>query len=211
MAGGTVVDEDGVIKVINALSATVLGDLGVVVDNYDEVLSNFEMCHSLFDREDVDCDELKRIFTKVLKPILQIKKIYGAFNAINVERFNISVNNDNVRIFPNDGNMITISTDDIIVTKEIFENTDYMDYLSKIADEISIYANALVKTTKKPIAAKLTEEQHSKLGSIVQSIITPELIDSIVSRPGQDPVFVDEDGKNYIYVQGPTDENSAVV
>ena len=80
-----------------------------------------------------------------------------------------------------------------------------------MADEISIYINALVKTTKNPVAAKLTEEQHSKLGSIVQSIITPELIGSIDVRPGQDPVFVDEDDKNYIYVQGPTDKNSTVV
>ena len=211
MAGGTVVTDDGVIKVIKALSATILSDLGVVVDDYDEALSNFEMCHSLFDREDVDCDELKRIFTKVLEPILQIKKIYGAFNAINVERFNISVNNDNVRIFPNDGNMITVSTNDIIVTKEIFENPDYIDYLSKTADEISIYANALVKATKKPISADVSKEQRYKLNSILGSIITPELIESIVSRPGQDPVFIDEDDKNYIYVQGPTDENSAVV
>lgn len=211
MAGGTVVAEDGVIKVIKALSATVLSDLDIVVDDYDEALSNFEMCHSLCDREDVDYDELKRILTKVIPPILQIKKIYGAFNAINVERFNISVNNDNIRIFPNDGNMITVSTNDIIVTKEIFENPNYMDYLSKIADEISIYANALVKVTKKPIGANLTEKQQSKLNFILRNIITPELIESIVSRLGQDPVFVDEDDKNYIYVQGPTNKNSVVV
>lgn len=211
MAGGTVVEDDGVIKVIRALSASILCDLDVVIDEHDEALDNFEMCYSLYDMEDIDDDKLKEIFTKILQPIFKISKIYGALNAINVKRFNISVEKDMVKIFTNDGNMVAISPTDIIVSNEIFENPNYIDYLSKMADEISIYTNALVKTTKKPIAAKLTEEQHSKLGSIVQSIITPELIASIDVRPGQDPVFVDEDDKNYIYVQGPTDKNSTVV
>lgn len=211
MTGGTVVEDDGVIKVIKALSTSILCDLGVVVDEHDEALDNFEMCYSLYDIEDIDDDKLKEIFTKILQPIFKISKIYGALNAINVKRFNVSVERDMVKIFSNDGNMVAISPTDIIVSKEIFENPNYIDYLSKMADEISIYTNALVKTTKNPVAAKLTEEQHSKLGSIVQSIITPELIGSIDVRPGQDPVFVDEDDKNYIYVQGPTDKNSVVV
>lgn len=211
MTGGTVVEDDGVIKVVKALSTSILCDLGVVVDEHDEALDNFEMCYSLYDIEDIDDDKLKEIFTKILQPIFKISKIYGALNAINVKRFNVSVERDMVKIFQNDGNMVAISPTDIIVSKEIFENPNYIDYLSKMADEISTYINALVKTTKKPIAAKLTEEQHSKLGSIVQSIITPELIGSIDVRPGQDPVFVDEDDKNYIYVQGPTDKNSTVV
>lgn len=211
MTGGTVVEDDGVIKVIKALSTSILCDLGVVVDEHDEALDNFEMCYSLYDIEDIDDDKLKEIFTKILQPLFKISKIYGALNAINVKRFNVSVERDMVKIFTNDGNMVAISPTDIIVSNEIFENPNYIDYLSKMADEISIYTNALVKTTKKPIAAKLTEEQHSKLGSIVQSIITPELIASIDVRPGQDPVFVDEDDKNYIYVQGPTDKNSTVV
>ncbi len=211
MAGGTVVEDDGVIKVIKALSTSILCDLGVVIDEHDESLDNFEMCYSLYDIEDIDDDKLKEIFTKILQPIFKISKIYGALNAINVKRFNVSVERDMVKIFQNDGNMVAISPTDIIVSKEIFENPNYIDYLDKMADEISTYINALVKTTKKPVAAKLTEEQHSKLGSIVQSIITPELIGSIDVRPGQDPVFVDEDDKNYIYVQGPTDKNSTVV
>lgn len=211
MTGGTVVEDDGVIKVIKALSTSILCDLGVVVDEHDEALDNFEMCYSLYDIEDIDDDKLKEIFTKILQPLFKISKIYGALNAINVKRFNVSVERDMVKIFTNDGNMVAISPTDIIVSNEIFENPNYIDYLNKMADEISIYTNALVKTTKKPIAAKLTEEQHSKLGSIVQSIITPELIASIDVRPGQDPVFVDEDDKNYIYVQGPTNKNSVVV
>lgn len=211
MAGGTVVEDDGVIKVIRALSTSILCDLGVVTDEYVEALDNFEMCYSLYDMEDIDDDKLKEIFTKILQPIFKISKIYGALNAINVKRFNISVEKDMVKIFTNDGNMVAISPTDIIVSNEIFENPNYIDYLNKIADEISIYTNALVKTTKKPIAARLTEEQHSKLGSIVKNIITPELIESIDVRPGQDPVFVDEDDKNYIYVQGPTNKNSVVV
>lgn len=211
MAGGTVVEDYGVIKVIRALSSSILCDLGVVTDEHDEALDNFEMCYSLYDMEDIDDDKLKEIFTKILQPIFKISKIYGALNAINVKRFNISVEKDMVKIFTNDGNMVAISPTDIIVSNEIFENHNYIDYLNKMADEISIYTNALVKTTKKPIAARLTEEQHSKLGSIVQSIITPELIESIDVRPGQDPVFVDEDDKNYIYVQGPTNKNSVVV
>lgn len=211
MAGGTVVEDDGVIKVIKALSTSILWDLGVVIDEHDEALDNFEMCYSLYDIEDIDDDKLKEIFTKILQPIFKISKIYGALNAINVKRFNVSVERDMVKIFQNDGNMVAISPTDIIVSNEIFENPNYIDYLSKMADEISIHINALVKTTKNPVAAKLTEEQHSKLGSIVQSIITPELIGSIDVRPGQDPVFVDEDDKNYIYVQGPTDKNSTVV
>lgn len=211
MAGGTVVEDDGVIKVIRALSASILCDLGVVTDEHDEALDNFEMCYSLYDMEDTDDDKLKEIFTKILQPIFKISKIYGALNAINVKRFNVSVDRDMVKIFQNDGNMVAISPNDIIVSNEIFENPNYIDYLNKMADEISIYTNALVKTTKKPIAAKLTEEQHSKLGSIVKNIITPELIESIDVRPGQDPVFVDEDDKNYIYVQGPTNKNSVVV
>jgi hypothetical protein len=211
MAGGTVVEDDGVIKVVKALSTSILCDLGVVVDEHDEALDNFEMCYSLYDIEDIDDAKLKEIFTKILQPIFKISKIYGALNAINVKRFNVSVERDMVKIFQNDGNMVAISPTDIIVSKEIFENPNYIDYLDKMADEISIYTNALVKTTKNPVAAKLTEEQHSKLGSIVQSIITPELIASIDVRPGQDPVFVDEDDKNYIYVQGPTDKNSTVV
>lgn len=211
MTGGTVVEDDGVIKVIRALSASMLCDLGVVIDEHDEALDNFEMCYSLYDMEDIDDDKLKEIFTKILQPIFKISKIYGALNAINVKRFNVSVERDMVKIFQNDGNMVAISPTDIIVSKEIFENPNYIDYLDKMADEISTYINALVKTTKNPVAAKLTEEQHSKLGSIVQSIITPELIESIDVRPGQDPVFVDEDDKNYIYVQGPTNKNSVVV
>lgn len=211
MTGGTVVEDDGVIKVIKALSTSILCDLGVVVDEHDEALDNFEMCYSLYDIEDIDDDKLKEIFTKILQPLFKISKIYGALNAINVKRFNVSVERDMVKIFTNDGNMVAISPTDIIVSNEIFENPNYIDYLSKMADEISIYTNALVKTTKNPVAAKLTEEQHYKLGSIVQSIITPELIESIDVRPGQDPVFVDEDDKNYIYVQGPTNKNSVVV
>ena len=211
MVGGTVVEDDGVIKVVKALSTSILCELGVVVDEHDEALDNFEMCYSLYDIEDIDYDKLKEIFTKILQPIFKISKIYGALNAINVKRFNVSVERDMVKIFQNDGNMVAISPTDIIVSKEIFENPNYIDYLSKMADEISTYINALVKTTKNPVAAKLTEEQHSKLGSIVQSIITPELIGSIDVRPGQDPVFVDEDDKNYIYVQGPTNKNSVVV
>lgn len=211
MASGTIVEDDGVIKVISALSSSILCDLGVVTDEHDEALDNFEMCYSLYDMEDIDDDKLKEIFTKILQPIFKISKIYGALNAINVKRFNISVEKDMVKIFPNDGNMVAISPTDIIVSKEIFENPNYIDYLDKMADEISIYANVLVKTTKKPIAARLTEEQHSKLGSIVKNIITPELIESIDVRPGQDPVFVDEDDKNYIYVQGSTNKNSVVV
>lgn len=211
MIGGTVVEDDGVIKVIKALSTSILCDLGVVIDEHDEALDNFEMCYSLYDIEDIDDDKLKEIFTKILQPIFKISKIYGALNAINIKRFNVSVERDMVKIFQNDGNMVAISPTDIIVSKEIFENPNYIDYLDKMADEISTYINALVKTTKNPVAAKLTEEQHSKLGSIVQSIITPELIGSIDVRPGQDPVFVDEDDKNYIYVQGPTDKNSTVV
>lgn len=211
MAGGTVVEDDGVIKVIKALSTSILWDLGVVIDEHDEALDNFEMCYSLYDMEDIDDYKLKEIFTKILQPIFKISKIYGALNAINVKRFNVSVERDMVKIFTNDGNMVAISPTDIIVSNEIFENPNYIDYLSKMADKISIYTNALVKTTKNPVAAKLTEEQHSKLGSIVQSIITPELIESIDVRPGQDPVFVDEDDKNYIYVQGPTNKNSVVV
>lgn len=211
MAGGTVVEDDGVIKVVKALSTSILCDLGVVVDEHDEALDNFEMCYSLYDIEDIDDDKLKEIFTKILQPIFKISKIYGALNAINVKRFNVSVERDMVKIFQNDGNMVAISPTGIIVSKEIFENPNYIDYLDKMADEISTYINALVKTTKNPVAAKLTEEQHSKLGSIVQRIITPELIGSIDVRPGQDPVFVDEDDKNYIYVQGPTDKNSTVV
>lgn len=211
MTGGTVVEDDGVIKVIKALSTSILCDLGVVVDEHDEALDNFEMCYSLYDKEYIDNDKLKEIFTKILEPIFKISKIYGALNAINVKRFNISVEKDMVKIFTNDGNMVAISPTDIIVSKEIFENPNYIDYLDKMADEISIYINALVKTTKKPIAANLTEEQHSKLVPIVKNIITPELIASIDVRPGQDPVFVDEDDKNYIYVQGPTDKNSVVV
>lgn len=211
MAGGTVVEDDGIIKVIRALSASILSELGVVTDEHDEALDNFEMCYSLYDMEDIDDSKLEKIFTKILEPIFKISKIYGAFNAINVKRFNISVDRDMVKIFPNDGNMVAILPKDIIVSKEIFENPNYIDYLNKMADEISIYTNALVKTTKKPIAANLTEEQHSKLKFILESIITPELIESIAVRPGQDPVFVDEDDKNYIYVQGPTNKNSTVV
>lgn len=211
MTGSTVVEDDGVIKVIKALSTSILCDLGVVVDEHDEALDNFEMCYSLYDIEDIDDDKLKEIFTKILQPLFKISKIYGALNAINVKRFNVSVERNMVKIFQNDGNMVAISPTDIIVSNEIFENPNYIDYLNKMADEISIYANALVKTTKKPIAARLTEEQHSKLGSIVKNIITPELIESIDVRPGQDPVFVDEDDKNYIYVQGPTNKNSVVV
>ena len=211
MTGSTVVEDDGVIKVIKALSTSILCDLGVVVDEHDEALDNFEMCYSLYDIEDIDDDKLKEIFTKILQSLFKISKIYGALNAINVKRFNVSVERNMVKIFQNDGNMVAISPTDIIVSNEIFENPNYIDYLNKMADEISIYANALVKTTKKPIAARLTEEQHSKLGSIVKNIITPELIESIDVRPGQDPVFVDEDDKNYIYVQGPTNKNSVVV
>lgn len=211
MACGTVVEDDGVIKVIRALSTSILSELGVVTDEHDEALDNFEMCYSLYDKEDIDDSKLEEIFTKILQPIFKISKIYGALNAINVTRFNISVDRDMVKIFPNDGNMVAISPKDIIVSKEIFENPNYIDYLNKMADEISIYTKALVKTTKKPIAANLTEEQHSKLKFILESIITPELIESIAVRPGQDPVFVDEDDKNYIYVQGPTNKNSTVV
>lgn len=211
MVGGTVVEDDGIIKVIRALSASILSELGVVTNEHDEALDNFEMCYSLYDKEDIDDSKLEEIFTKILQPIFQISKIYGAFNAINVTRFNISVDRDMVKIFPNDSNMVAISPKDIIVSKEVFENPNYIDYLSKMADEISIYTNALVKVTKKPVAADLTEEQHSKLKFILESIITPELIESIAVRPGQDPVFVDEDDKNYIYVQGPTDKNSTVV
>lgn len=211
MTGGTVVEDDGIIKVIRALSASILSELGVVTDEHDEALDNFEMCYSLYDMEDIDDSKLEKIFTKILEPIFKISKIYGALNAINVKRFNISVEKDMVKIFTNGDNMVAISPTDIIVSKEIFENPNYIDYLDKMADEISIYINALVKTTKKPIAANLTEEQHSKLFPIVKNIITPELIEAIDVRPGQDPVFVDEDDKNYIYVQGPTDKNSVVV
>ena len=155
MAGGTVVEDDGVIKVIRALSSSILCDLGVVTDEHDEALDNFEMCYSLYDMEDIDDDKLKEIFTKILQPIFKISKIYGALNAINVKRFNVSVERDMVKIFQNDGNMVAISPTDIIVSKEIFENPNYIDYLSKMADEISIYTNALVKNHQETNCCKV--------------------------------------------------------
>lgn len=211
MTGGTVATNDEVVKVINALSAELLTDLGIVVDNYEEVLSNFEMCQSLYNKEDIDDKELERIFTKILKPIMSFIKIYGTFNAVNVGRFNIVINENIVKFFLNDDNMVEISPMDIVVSNAIYENPKYMDYLDKMANEISTYANALTKTLKNPVSVKLTDYQDSKLNSILQSIVTPELLESVKIRPGQDPVFVDEDDKNYIYVQGPTNRESTVV
>ena len=74
MAGGTVVEDDGVIKVIRALSSSILCDLGVVADEHDEALDNFEMCYSLYDIEDIDDDKLKEIFTKYSNLYLKFQK-----------------------------------------------------------------------------------------------------------------------------------------
>lgn len=209
MVGGNAITEDHVIKAFKALSATALHDLGVTVDDYEESKKDFILNRSLGNQPDIDESVVEEIFDKVLQPIFPIANIYGIFNVVNVDRLNISCKKDTIYLFFNDGNSIGIMIDAVVISDGIYNTKDYKKYIIDSVNEVNKYINAFKKAISKPSPVKLTESQMAKVEFIAKSSAVPRIL-GVESKPCQDPIVVEEDDKNYYYIQGPIDNKSVL-
>lgn len=209
MVGGNVITEDHVIKAFKALSATALHELGVTVDDYEESKKDFILNRSLGNRPDIDESIIEEIFDKVLKPIFPIANMYGIFNVVNVDRLNISCKKDTIYLFFNDGNSIGIMIDDVVISDGIYNTKNYKKYISDSVNEVNKYINAFMGAVSKPTPVTLTESQMAKVDFMIKSGAVPRIL-GVESKPCQDPIVVEEDDKNYYYIQGPIDTKSVL-
>lgn len=209
MVGGNIITEDHVIKAFKALSATALHELGVTVDDYEESKKDFILNRSLGNKPDIDESVIEEIFDKVLKPIFPIANMYGIFNVVNVDRLNISCKKDTIYLFFNDGNSIGIMIDAVVISNGIYNTKNYKKYISDSVNEVNKYINAFMGAVSKPTPVTLTESQMAKVDFMIKSGAVPRIVGA-VSKPCQDPIIVEEDDKNYYYIQGPTDNKSVL-
>lgn len=209
MVGGNVLTEDHVIKAFKALSATALHELGVTVDDYEDSKKDFILNRSLGNQPDIDESVIEEIFDKVLKPLLPIAKIYGIFNVVNVDRLNVACRKDTIYLFFNDGNSIGIMTDAVVISDGIYNTKDYKKYITNSVNEVNKYINAFMKAVSEPTPATLTGSQMTKVDFMIKSGAVPRILE-VESKPCQDPIVVEEDDKNYYYIQGPIDKKSVI-
>lgn len=209
MVGGNIITEDHVIKAFKALSATALHELGVTVDDYEESKKDFILNRSLGNKPDIDESVIEEIFDKVLKPIFPIANMYGIFNVVNVDRLNISCKKDTIYLFFNDGNSIGIMIDAVVISDGIYNTKNYKKYISDSVNEVNKYINAFMGAVSKPTPVTLTESQMAKVDFMIKSGAVPRIV-GVESKPCQDPIIVEEDDKNYYYIQGPTDNKSVL-
>lgn len=209
MVGGNVITEDHVIKAFKALSATALHELGITVDDYEESKKDFILNRSLGNQPDIDESVIEEIFDKFLKPILPIANMYGIFNVVNVDRLNISCKKDTIYLFFNDGNSIGIMIDAVVISDGIYNTKNYKKYISDSVNEVNKYINAFMGAVSKPTPVTLTESQMAKVDFMIKSGAVPRIV-GVESKPCQDPIIVEEDDKNYYYIQGPIDTKSVL-
>ena len=209
MVGGNIITEDHVIKAFKALSATALHELGVTVDDYEESKKDFILNRSLGNKPDIDESVIEEIFDKVLKPIFPIANMYGIFNVVNVDRLNISCKKDTIYLFFNDGNSIGIMIDAVVISDGIYNTKNYKKYISDSVNEVNKYINAFIGAVSKPSPVTLTKSQMAKVDFMIKSGAVPRIL-GVESKPCQDPIIVEEDDKNYYYIQGPTDTKSVL-
>lgn len=207
MVGGNAITEDHVIKAFKALSATALHELGVTVDDYEESKKDFILNRSLGNKPDIDESVIEEIFDKVLKPIFPIANMYGIFNVVNVDRLNISCKKDTIYLFFNDGNSIGIMIDAVVISDGIYNTKNYKKYISDSVNEVNKYINAFIGAVSKPSPVTLTESQMAKVDFMIKSGAVPRIL-GVHPQPCQDPIVVEEDDKNYYYIQGPIDNKS---
>lgn len=209
MVGGNVITEDHVIKAFKALSATALHELGVTVDDYEDSKKDFILNRSLGNKPDIDESVIEEIFDKVLKPIFPIANIYGIFNVVNVDRLNVACRKDTIYLFFNDGNSIGIMVDAVVISDGIYNTKDYKKYISNSVNEVNKYINAFVNAASKPTPVTLTESQMAKVDFMIKSGAVPRIL-GVHPQPCQDPIVVEEDDKNYYYIQGPIDKKAVI-
>lgn len=209
MVGGNAITEDHVIKAFKALSATALHELGVTVDDYEESKKDFILNRSLGNQPDMDESVIEEIFDKVLKPIFPIANMYGIFNVVNVDRLNVACRKDTFYLFFNDGNSIGIMVDDVVISDGIYNAKDYKKYITDSVNEVNKYITAFMGAVSKPTPVTLTESQMAKVDFMIKSGAVPRIL-GVESKPCQDPIIVEEDDKNYYYIQGPIDNKSVL-
>ena len=211
MVGGNVITEDHVIKAFKALSASALHELGVTVDDYEDTKKDFILNRSLGNQPDIDESVIEEIFDKVLKPLYPIANIYGIFNVVNVDRLNVACRKDSMYLFFNDGNSIGIMTDAVVISDGIYNTKDYKKYISDSINEVNKYINSFMEAVSKPSPSPvtLTGSQITKVDFMIKSGAVPRIID-VQAQPCQDPIVVEEDDKNYYYIQGPIDKKSVI-
>lgn len=209
MVGGNSITEDHVIKAFKALSATALHELGVTVDDYEESKKDFILNRSLGNKPDIDESVIEEIFDKVLKPIFPIANMYGIFNVVNVDRLNVACRKDTFYLFFNDGNSIGIMVDAVVISDGIYNTKNYKKYISDSVNEVNKYINAFMGAVSKPSPVTLTESQMAKVDFMIKSGAVPRIL-GVESKPCQDPIVVEEDDKNYYYIQGPIDTKSVL-
>lgn len=209
MVGGNIITEDHVIKAFKALSATALHELGVTVDDYEESKKDFILNRSLGNKPDIDESVIEEIFDKVLKPIFPIANMYGIFNVVNVDRLNISCKKDTIYLFFNDDNSIGIMIDAVVISDGIYNTKNYKKYISDSVNEVNKYINAFMGAVSKPSPVALTKSQMAKVDFMIKSGAVPRIL-GVESKPCQDPIIVEEDDKNYYYIQGPTGTKSVL-
>ena len=209
MVGGNAITEDHVIKAFKALSATALHELGVTVDDYEESKKDFILNRSLGNQPDMDESVIEEIFDKVLKPIFPIANMYGIFNVVNVDRLNVACRKDTFYLFFNDGNSIGIMVDAVVISDGIYNAKDYKKYITDSVNEVNKCINAFMNAVSKPAPVTLTEYQMAKVDFMIKSGAVPRIL-GVESKPCQDPIVVEEDDKNYYYIQGPIDTKSVL-
>lgn len=209
MVGGNAITEDHVIKAFKALSATALHELGVTVDDYEESKKDFILNRSLGNQPDMDESVIEEIFDKVLKPIFPIANMYGIFNVVNVDRLNVACRKDTFYLFFNDGNSIGIMVDAVVISDGIYNAKDYKKYITDSVNEVNKCINAFMNAVSKPAPVTLTESQMAKVDFMIKSGAVPRIL-GVESKPCQDPIVVEEDDKNYYYIQGPIDNKSVL-
>lgn len=209
MVGGNAISEDHVIKAFKALSATALHELGVTVDDYEESKKDFILNRSLGNQPDIDESIIEEIFDKVLKPIFPIANMYGIFNVVNVDRLNVSCKKDTIYLFFNDGNSIGIMIDAVVISEGIYNTKNYKKYISDSVNKVNKYINAFIGAVSKPSPVTLAESQMAKVDFMIKSGAVPRIL-GVESKPCQDPIVVEEDDKNYYYIQGPIDNKSVL-
>lgn len=209
MVGGNAITEDHVIKAFKALSATALHELGVTVDDYEETKKDFILNRSLGNQPDMNESVIEEIFDKVLKPIFPIANMYGIFNVVNVDRLNVACRKDTFYLFFNDGNSIGIMVDAVVISDGIYNAKDYKKYITDSVNEVNKCINAFMNAVSKPAPVTLTESQMAKVDFMIKSGAVPRIL-GVESKPCQDPIIVEEDDKNYYYIQGPIDTKSVL-
>jgi hypothetical protein len=209
MVGGNAITEDHVIKAFKALSATALHELGVTVDDYEESKKDFILNRSLGNQPDMDESVIEEIFDKVLKPIFPIANMYGIFNVVNVDRLNVACRKDTFYLFFNDGNSLGIMIDAVVISDGIYNTKDYKKYIIDSVNEVNKYINAFMKAVSKPSPVTLTESQMAKVDFMIKSGAVPRIL-GVHPQPCKDPIVVEEDDKNYYYIQGQIDNKSVL-